>query len=386
MAAIDWIIGHRTGPAVINASLGVPASALVDQAVASATNAGIHVVVSAGNESSSACNYSPARSPLAITVGATTSADARASFSNYGSCVSLYAPGVEILSANAGPTNTETRYWQGTSMAAPHVTGAVARYLQGSPNATPAQVKTAITTAATQRIVTGVYLLNHHLLYVDPGQAPAPVVPAPTIGTASSGGFGSPITATARWTAPAGAAAAGVTGYEVQATRYSSGGTALGTWLSVVLPASTTSHVAGLPEQGTWRFRVRSVAGTTRQHLVRRVERRHGEIDRRPPPPLPTGHRPANACPLTTRSEPRSTSSTSTVRRWWRPTLCLSLKSPVPDGPQSQRPRPGRHTPKLAGDRGRSTTAIAPDSCSHCAHAARLVQPDRPGSTPGSPS
>jgi subtilisin family serine protease len=264
MAAIDWVIGHHSGPSVINASLGVPASALVDQAVAAATDAGVHVVVSAGNESSSACNYSPARSPLAITVGAATASDARASFSNYGSCVDIYAPGVQILSADAGPANTETRYWQGTSMAAPHVAGAVARYLQGSPNATPAQAKTAITAAATQRIVTGAYLLNNHLLHVDPGEAPAPVIPVPTIGTASSGWFGSPITATARWSAPAGAAAAGITGYEVQATRYSSSGTAVGTWLSAVLGPNATSHVADLPEQGTWRFQVRSVAGAQR--------------------------------------------------------------------------------------------------------------------------
>jgi serine protease len=110
-------------------------------------------VVAAGNDGANACNYSPARVAEAITVGSTTSSDARSSFSNYGSCLDVFAPGSSITSAwytSTSATNTIS----GTSMASPHVAGVAALYLAGNTTASPAQVASAITTTATTGKVT----------------------------------------------------------------------------------------------------------------------------------------------------------------------------------------------------------------------------------------
>jgi subtilisin family serine protease len=137
IAGIDWVTAHAARPAVANMSLGGPVNAAWDDAVAASINVGIIYVVAAGNYGSNACNYSPARAPLALTVGATDSTDARAGFSNMGACVDLFAPGVNILSTWIG-SNTATYTASGTSMAAPHVAGIVANYLQSNPSSTPA--------------------------------------------------------------------------------------------------------------------------------------------------------------------------------------------------------------------------------------------------------
>jgi subtilisin family serine protease len=120
-------------------SLGGPASQATDDAVARAVAAGVTVVVAAGNENQDACNVSPARAPSAITVGASDNRDARASFSNWGTCVDLFGPGVNILSA-APTSNTATATMSGTSMATPHVAGVAALVLSANPSWTPAQV------------------------------------------------------------------------------------------------------------------------------------------------------------------------------------------------------------------------------------------------------
>ncbi|HVI00124.1 MAG TPA: S8 family peptidase, partial [Enhygromyxa sp.] len=126
IAALDWIADNAQKPAVVNMSLSGSPSSFVDQAVENLVDEGVVVVVAAGNKNTSACNYSPARAPGAITVAASNSLDQRASFSNYGSCVDMYATGTNIRSAWLKGTNTTA---SGTSMSAPHVAGVAALYL-----------------------------------------------------------------------------------------------------------------------------------------------------------------------------------------------------------------------------------------------------------------
>ena len=141
VAGINWVIAsHPGGPGVINLSLGGGANSAVDAAVADATAAGIVVVVAAGNDSADACNYSPARAPSAVTIGATDRTDARASFSNSGSCVDLYAPGSGITSDGIS-SSTATATMSGTSMASPHIAGLAARLMQAQPGITASGIR-----------------------------------------------------------------------------------------------------------------------------------------------------------------------------------------------------------------------------------------------------
>lgn len=147
IAGLDWIRANRIMPAVVNMSLGGGAYQPMDDAVTNLINSGVTVVVSAGNNNTDACTQSPARVAGAITVAATTSQDARASYSNFGNCVDIYAPGSGITSSWIG-SNTALNTISGTSMAAPHVSGIVARYLQKSPLTTPANVAQYLRTNA----------------------------------------------------------------------------------------------------------------------------------------------------------------------------------------------------------------------------------------------
>lgn len=140
---INWMIGNATLPAAGNMSLGGGASASLDAGVASAVNAGIFMSVSAGNSNISSCLQSPAREPLATTVGSTTITDARSSFSNFGTCNDIFAPGSGITGAWIGGPNA-TNTISGTSMSAPHVAGAAALYLSQNPGDTPAQADAAL--------------------------------------------------------------------------------------------------------------------------------------------------------------------------------------------------------------------------------------------------
>ncbi len=116
-------------------------------------NSGVTYVVTAGGSNSNACNFSPARVAAAITVGATTMTDARASYSNFGTCLDIFAPGSSILSA-WNTSNTATATLSGTSMATSHVSGAAALYLQANPTASPAAVRNALFNNATLNKVT----------------------------------------------------------------------------------------------------------------------------------------------------------------------------------------------------------------------------------------
>lgn len=143
IAGVEWVTANHIKPAVANMSLGGGASQALDEAVQASIQAGVTYVVAAGNSNVTACNSSPARVPQALTVGSTTSSDRRSDFSNYGSCVSVFAPGSDITSTWY-TSNTSTNKISGTSMASPHVAGVAALYLSSNPNASPAEVKAAL--------------------------------------------------------------------------------------------------------------------------------------------------------------------------------------------------------------------------------------------------
>jgi subtilisin family serine protease len=127
ISALDWLRTNHVKPAVANMSLGGGYSSSLNTAVNNLASAGVFMAVAAGNESQNACNVSPASAANATTVAASDKTDTRASFSNYGSCVDLYAPGVSITSAWYSST-TATNTISGTSMATPHVAGVAALY------------------------------------------------------------------------------------------------------------------------------------------------------------------------------------------------------------------------------------------------------------------
>ncbi|WCD95784.1 S8 family peptidase [Streptomyces sp. HUAS 31] len=153
IAGIDWVTNNHSGPSVANLSLGGGASTTLDTAVRNSIASGVTYAVAAGNSSASASSYSPARVTEAITVGATTSSDARASYSNYGSVLDIFAPGSSIT-AGWYTSDTATNTISGTSMATPHVAGAAAVYLASHTSATPAAVASALTGGATANVVT----------------------------------------------------------------------------------------------------------------------------------------------------------------------------------------------------------------------------------------
>jgi subtilisin family serine protease len=185
IAGLDWIVEHHRAdvPAVANMSLGGGASTSVDDAVRRVIADGVTVAVAAGNSNADACTSSPARVPQAVTVGSTTSTDARSSFSNFGTCLDVFAPGSSITSAwhtSATATNTIS----GTSMAAPHTAGVAAVLLSATPTLTPADVSSLLASTATPDVVgspgTG---SPNRLLYVDPNTATGSTTPTITTTT-----------------------------------------------------------------------------------------------------------------------------------------------------------------------------------------------------------
>ncbi|WP_327134720.1 S8 family peptidase [Streptomyces sp. NBC_01343] len=176
VAGIDWVTRNAVKPAVANMSLGGDPDDVLDAAVRGSIASGITYAVAAGNQSADASTHSPARVPAALTVGATNDCDARASYSNYGPLVDLFAPGDSITSAVFWGDDWSTTL-SGTSMASPHVAGAAALYLADHRTATPAQVAGALTAAATTgSVVDAGPGSPDRLLYVgtQPNRVPGP--------------------------------------------------------------------------------------------------------------------------------------------------------------------------------------------------------------------
>merc|ERR1719429_250093 len=182
-ASMDWVALNVIRPAVLTMSFGSGGiSAGSEEAVDAVVNQGVTVTVAAGNNNGDACQFTFAYVPSAISVGSSTSLDGRSSFSNYGSCITIFAPGSNIVSASyTSDTGSSTK--SGTSMAAPHVAGGAAVILASEPSLSPAKVKERLLEMAEVDVLTGVngspnLLLNVREPYTGP-PTPSPPTPAP---------------------------------------------------------------------------------------------------------------------------------------------------------------------------------------------------------------
>ena len=248
IAGVDWVTQNHSSPAVANMSLGGGYSSAMNQAVNNSVNSGVTYAVAAGNNNQNACNYSPASAANAICVGATTSSDARSSFSNYGSCVDIFAPGSGIYSSTITGSNTYAS-WSGTSMASPHVAGVAALYLSANPNATTSQVRSAIIGAATSGVLTGIGSGSPNLLLNN--QFGGPVLNPPAAPTGLNASAVSTSQIDLSWTDNAG----NEDGFYVERSSNGSSG-----WAQIAaLGANVTAYQnTGLSQNATFYYRVRA--------------------------------------------------------------------------------------------------------------------------------
>ncbi len=248
MAGVDWVTAHAVKPAVANMSLGGPVYQALNDAVTRSIASGVTYAVAAGNDNKNACQQSPAVTPNAITVGATDSTDARASFSNYGTCVDIFAPGARVTS-DSNSSNTATMMMSGTSMASPHVAGAAALVLGAHPAWTPAQVRDALVTNAGSGLVSSAGAGSPNKLLYTGWLSTTPAAPA--VGRAAAC---APVSHGTDVAVPARSTAAG-------AVRVSCAGTASTAWVSVAVKTTF---------RGSLRITLVSPAG--REYAVKAID------------------------------------------------------------------------------------------------------------------
>ncbi len=259
IAGIDWAVAnHTTRPAVGNMSLGGGVSAALNDAVRRAIADGIIMCVAAGNNGLSAANYSPASTPEAITVGATTRTDALATYSNRGALVDILAPGSAVTSAYF-TSNTATASLSGTSMASPHVAGSAALYLEYSPGATTSQVQAALKSFAAVNRISGVPAGTvNELLQINFGVVPPVPAPAvPVLSSPAANATNQSLTPTLSW-----AASTGASSYNLQVSTSSTFATTL---VDLNGLTATSRALTGLSNSTVyyWRVSATNTAGTS---------------------------------------------------------------------------------------------------------------------------